>query len=84
MSKYRGASNLTRKHIENTKELAISEQLLQCDSPITFDDFDILAFNSNKGKNNKEKLLIKKSLPFKRDGPVLNRTMKSFLLDLFG
>ena len=73
-----GISNLTGKRIKNAKELAISDHLLQCDSAITFDDFDILASDSNKFK-----LLIKESLLIKRDKPVLNRTTKSFLLDLF-
>ena len=50
---------------------------MQCDDPITFDGFDILAFDSHKFK-----LLIKGSLII-RDKPVLNRTIKSFLLDLF-
>ena len=67
-----GTSNL------NAKEPTISDHLLQCDSPITFDDFDISASESNKFK-----LLIKESLLIKRDKPVLNRTTKSFLLDLF-
>ena len=56
---------------QNTKELAISDQLLKCDSPITFDDFDILAPDSKKFK-----LLPKESLPIKRDQRVLNRTTK--------
>ena len=58
--------------------MVIYDHLLQCDFPITFDDFDIRAFNSKKFK-----LLIKESLLIKRDMQVLNRTPKSFLLDLF-
>ena len=73
-----GTSNLTGKRIKNAKELAISDHLLQCDSPITFDDFDILASDSNKFK-----LLVKERLSIKHGKPVLNRTTKSFLLDLF-
>ena len=71
-------SNLTGKRLKNAKELALSDNLLQCDSTITFDDFDILVSYSNKFK-----LLIKESLFIKRDKPVLNRTTNSFLLDLF-
>ena len=71
-------SNLTVKRIKNAKESAICDHLLQCDSPITFADFDILASDSNKFK-----LLIKESLLIKRDKPALNRTTKSLLLDLF-
>ena len=50
------------KHIKNAKELVIYDYLLQCDFPITFDDFDIRALNSKKFK-----LLIKESLLIKRD-----------------
>ena len=45
-SEHMGNSNLTGKHIRNTKTLAISYHLLQCGSPINFDDFYILASNS--------------------------------------
>ena len=62
----------------NSRESAISDHLLQCDSSITFDDFDILASDSNKCKS-----LKKESLPIERDKPVLNRTTKLFLLDFF-
>ena len=71
-------SNQTGKCITNAKELAISDYLLQCDFRITFDDFDFLGSDSNKFK-----LIIKENLLIKRDKQVLNRTTKSFLLDLF-
>ena len=77
-SEHMGTSNLTGKDVKNGKESAISDHLLQCDSPITFDDFDNLASDSNKFK-----LIIKESLLIKRDKPVLNRTTKSFPPDLF-
>ena len=73
-----GISNLMEKHIKNAEELAISDNLLQCDSPITFEDYDILASDSNKFKS-----LIKEILLIKRDKPVLNRTTRSFRLDFF-
>ena len=72
-SKHVGTSNPAGKCIKNAKESAISDYLLQLDFPITFDDFDILAPDSNKFK-----LLIKESLLIKRGKPVLNRTTKSF------
>ena len=75
-SEHKGTSNLTRKRIKNAKESAISDHLLQCNSPISFDDFDILA-------SNKFKLLIKESLLIKRDNPVVNGLTKSFPLDRF-
>ena len=71
-------SNLTGKRTKNAKESAISDQMLQCDSPIFFDDFDLLASDSNKFK-----LLTKESLLIKCDKPVLNRTTNAFPLDLF-
>ena len=43
-------SNLTGKRLKNAKELALSDNLLQCDSTMTFDDFDILVSYSNKFK----------------------------------
>ena len=73
-----GMSNLMDKHIKNAEELAISDNLLQCDSPITFEDYNILASDSNKFKS-----LIKEILLIKRDKPVLNRTTRSFRLDFF-
>ena len=57
---------------------AISEYLLQCNCMVIFDDYDILAADSNKSK-----LLLMKGLLTKRDKPILNRTMKSFPLELF-
>ena len=44
---------------------------MQCDSPRTFDDFDIVASDSNKFK-----LPIKRSLLIKRDKPVLKKNDK--------
>ena len=80
VSEHMGTSSLTGKHIKNAEESAISHHMLQCDYPITFDDFDILAASDS----NKFKLLIKESLLTKPDKPVFNRTKKSFPLDLFG
>ena len=52
-----GISNLAGNCIKNTKESAISDHRLQRDSPLTFNDFDVLAYNSSKFK-----LLIKESV----------------------
>ena len=56
-------------------ESAVPDHHLQCDCVISFDDFDVLASVTNNFR-----LLIKKSLLIK---PILNRTIKSFLLKLF-
>ena len=71
-------SNLTGKRVENVKESAVSDHLLQCDCAIDFDHFNILASDTNSFR-----LLIKESLLIKREKPVLNHTFKSFPLKLF-
>ena len=68
-----GISNLTSKRVKNVTESAVSDQLLQCNCAITFDHFDVLAFDTNSFG-----FLIKKSLLIKREKPVLNSTVKSF------
>ena len=45
-----GISNLTEKRLKNVKQSAISDHLLQCNCTINFDNFDILAAESNKFK----------------------------------
>ena len=74
-----GISNHTGKRLKNVMQSAISDYLLLCNCAINFDDFDILAAESNKFK-----LLLRESLLIKRDKPILNRTIKSFPLELFG
>ena len=73
-----GISNLTGKRLKNVKESALSDHLLQCNCTINFDSFDILAAESNTFK-----LLLRESLLIKCDKPILNRTIKSFPLELF-
>ena len=70
-----GISNLTEKRLKNVKQ---SDHLLQCNCTINFDDFDILAADSNKFK-----LLLRERLLIKRDKQILNRTIISFPLQLF-
>ena len=55
-----------------------SLEVLQCNCAINFDDFSILATDCNKFK-----LRLRGSLLIKRDKPILNRTIKSFPLELF-
>ena len=77
-AEHMGISNLTEKRVKNVKQSAVSDHLLQCDCSINFDDFDILASETNNFR-----LLIKESLLIMRDKPVLNRTTTSFPLKLF-
>ena len=70
-------SNLTGKRL-CFKQSVVSDHLLECNSSIDFDYFDILASDANKFR-----LLIKESLLIKRDLPKLNKTIKPFPLKLF-
>ena len=54
--------------LENVKELAVSDHLLQCGCTTDFHNFDILASDTNNFR-----YLIKNRLLIKRDKPVLNR-----------
>ena len=65
-----GISNLTEKRVKNMKESAVSDHHLQCDYVISFDDFDVLASDTNNFR-----LLIKESLSINRDKPIFNRTI---------
>ena len=51
-----GISNLTEKRVRNMKESAVSNHRLQCDCFISFDDFDVLASDTNNFR-----LLVKKA-----------------------
>ena len=77
-TEHMGISNLSGKCLKNVKQSAIYDHLLQCNCAINFDDFSILATDCNKFK-----LLLRESLLIKRDKPILNRTIKSFPLELF-
>ena len=77
-AEHMGIFNLTVKHLKNFKQSATSDHPLQFNCTINFDNFDILAAESNKFK-----LLLRESLLIKRDKPILNRTIKSFPLELF-
>ena len=69
---------VSQKRVKNMKESAVSDHRLQCDCVISFDDFDVLASDTNNFR-----LIIKESQLIKRDKPILNRTIMSFPLKLF-
>ena len=52
------------------KQSAVSDHRLQCDCVISFDNFDVLASDTNNVR-----LLIKETLLIKRDKQILNRTI---------
>ena len=74
-AEHMGISHLTNKRLKNVKQ---SDHLLTCDCNINFDDFTILSKDSNNIN-----LLIKESLLISHDKPILNKTVKSFPLELF-
>ena len=73
-----GISHLTNKRLKNVKQSAISDHMLTCDCNIYFNDFTILSKDSNNIS-----LLIRESLLIAHDEPILNKTVKSFPLELF-
>ena len=77
-AEHMGISNLTGKCVKNVKKSAVSDHLLQCHCTAEFDNFDILASDTNSFR-----LLIKENLLIKRDKPVLNHIVNSFPLKLF-
>ena len=77
-AEHTGIFNLTGKRLRNVKQSAISDHLLYCSCALNLDDFSILATNCNKFK-----MLLRESLLIKREKSILNRTIKSFPLELF-
>ena len=73
-----GVSHLTNKCLKIRKQSAISDHLVTSDCNINFNDFTILSKDSNNIN-----LLVKESLLIPRDKPILNKTVKSFPLELF-
>ena len=67
-----------RKCAHTLNYYTTNDHLLQCDCTIDFDNFDILASDTDSFR-----LFIKESLVIKRGKPVLNRTVESFPLKLF-
>ena len=64
--------------LQNVKQSAISDHLLDCHCNINFKDFTILFKDSNNFN-----LLIKESLLIARNKLILNKPVKSFPLELF-
>ena len=71
-------SALTGKRVNNDKKSAVKDHILLNDHVCSFEDFSILAYESNTFK-----LLIKGSLLVSRDKPLLNKQVKSIPLQLF-
>ena len=76
-AEHMGIFDLAGKRLKCVKQSAVSDHLLECNSSIDFDHFDILASDANKFR-----LLIKKSLLIKCDQLQLNKvvSVKTFWL----
>ena len=73
-----GISPLTFKKTKPSKNSAIRDHLLNCNSIPFFEEFTILTNGDNKFV-----FEIKESLPIKRDRPILNKNIRSPKLLLF-
>ena len=71
-------SALTGKRVNNNKKLAVKDHCLFFDHVGSFEDLSILTYESNSFK-----LLIKEALLVSKNNPLLNRQVKSILLQLF-
>ena len=78
VAEHMGISNLKGKCLKNVKQSAISDHLLQCNCAINFDDFSILAMDSNKIK-----WLLSKSLLIKYYKPILKLVSAIFLSSFY-
>ena len=78
ISEHFGISALTGKNVKNYTQSSIKDHFFSCDHTPSFDDFSILTSESNDFK-----LLLMESLLINRDKPILNKTVKSFPLELF-
>lgn len=54
-----GISNLTEKRVKKMKESAVSNHRLQCDCVISFDNFDLLATDTNNQTAHQRKYVDK-------------------------
>ena len=75
---HNGISHLTFKKTKPSKESAIHDQLLNCNSMLSFEGFTILTNGSNKFV-----LEIKEGLLIKQDRTILNKKISSAKLFLF-
>ena len=78
MGEHLGISALTDKKVKGDKDSAIKDHLLFCNYLPNFDDFSILASNSNNFK-----VTLMESLLINRDHPPLNKNKQSLPLELF-
>ena len=77
-AEHMGILHLTDNSLKNLKQSAISDHVLICDCNKSFNDFTILFKDSNNIN-----LFIKESSSIACDKPILNKTVKSFPLELF-
>ena len=75
-----GISKLTNKDLKYNKQstTAVRDHLRNCEHKASPNNFKIIGSD-----NNKYHILIKESLSIFMEDPLLNKTLKSFPLDLF-
>ena len=71
-------NSLNSKILKNVKQSAISDHLMTCNCNINFNGFTLLSKDTNNFN-----LLMNESLLIACDKPILNKTVKSFPLELF-
>ena len=78
VSEHMGVSARTGKNIKSTKNSAVRDHMLVCNSIVSFDDFSVLANETNDFR-----IKLQESILIHRDGSQLNKTSESAPLMLF-
>ena len=78
VSEHMGVSARTGKNIKSTKNSAVRDHMLVCNSIVSFEDFSVLANGTNDFR-----IELQESLLIHHDGPQLNKRSESALLILF-
>ena len=78
VSEHIGVPARAGKNIKSTKNPAVLDHMLVCNSIVSFDEFSVLANGTNDFR-----IKLQESLLIHRDGPQLNKTSESAPLMLF-
>ena len=73
-----GVSACTGKNIKSTKNSAVLDHILVCNSIVSFEDFSVLSNGTNDFRTKLQEILL-----IHRDGLQLNKTSESAPLMLF-
>ena len=78
VSEHMGVSACTGKNIKSTKNSAVLDHILVCNSIVSFEDFSVLSNGTNDFRIKLQEILL-----IHRDGLQLNKTSESAPLMLF-